>query len=46
MGSRRVRARLVGFTTDPNHYDGSKPATRVELVATFVPSRALTADLG
>ena len=31
----RVRARITGFTTDVNHYDGSKPRAKVVVEADF-----------
>ena len=40
-----VHARWTGITTDVNWYDGSKPATRVEVVAWFkLAGRGIPAD--
>ena len=34
----RVRARITGVATDVNHYDGSKPPTKVKVEADFTLS--------
>lgn len=46
VGEKTVRARLQGYTTDPNFYDGSKPATRVEVLTTFTWNARVKALFG